>query len=569
MLERADRLGGAHRRLRRRPAAPPRRASSTASTGRRRSLRPCPTTATRTLTPSSSRRFRRRGAEGRRPRHQFQQRGQSAGARHDDRRLQSDDEEAHDLRRRCRAISQDVRAAWPDDGDDDAEDPAGSSSAARRAPTARPAPRAPGCLIVLDANGKVAGVIANDGINMPWGNMAAIDEGDSATLVRQQCRLRGRFAGRRSARRQRGDGAPHQARRSRTASRPTSSTRPSSAAASARQPNKDVFLIGPTGLALGPDDTLYVSDATGNRINAIWDATTRDHSAGVGRTVTKDGLLQRPLAMAFAPNGHLLVINAQNGQVVEIDPASGDQIKRALDRPQQGAEAAGQRRPVRHRDDARPATASISSRTRRTRSCWRNDLPVPRAGAGPRGAACSPAPAACWRARASGALARAATPDALRRRPRRASRSSARIRAASPRAQQTHSYFAAFDLLAKTRDDLVGDAAALDRGRGADDARATRLAPLGRGPLGRRRRTAARRSGLAPVAADHHLRLRRRAVHQGRRRPLRPCRQAAGGARRPAEIQRRPVEARAHRRRPLGAGLRRRPAGRFPRGART
>ena len=93
------------------------------------------------------------------------------------------------------------------------------------------------------------------------------------------------------------------------------------------QPNKDVFVVGPTGLALGPDGTLYVSDATGNRINAIWDATTRDHSAGVGRTVTKGGLLQRPLAMAWAPNGHLLVTNAQNGQVVEVDPASGEQIK--------------------------------------------------------------------------------------------------------------------------------------------------------------------------------------------------------------------------------------------------
>ena len=28
-----------------------------------------------------------------------------------------------------------------------------------------------------------------------------------------------------------------------------------------------------------------------------------------------------------APNGHLLVVNAQNGQVVEVDPVSGEQIK--------------------------------------------------------------------------------------------------------------------------------------------------------------------------------------------------------------------------------------------------
>ena len=42
--------------------------------------------------------------------------------------------------------------------------------------------------------------------------------------------------------------------------------------------------------------------------------------------MTKGGLLRRPLAMALAPNGHLLVCNAQNGQVVEFDPASDKQI---------------------------------------------------------------------------------------------------------------------------------------------------------------------------------------------------------------------------------------------------
>ncbi len=31
--------------------------------------------------------------------------------------------------------------------------------------------------------------------------------------------------------------------------------------------------------------------------------------------------------MATAPNGHLLVTNALNGQVVEVDPLSGQQIR--------------------------------------------------------------------------------------------------------------------------------------------------------------------------------------------------------------------------------------------------
>jgi hypothetical protein len=39
-----------------------------------------------------------------------------------------------------------------------------------------------GCLIVLDANGHVAGTIAGPQIDDPWGNMAVIDHGDTATL---------------------------------------------------------------------------------------------------------------------------------------------------------------------------------------------------------------------------------------------------------------------------------------------------------------------------------------------------------------------------------------------------
>jgi hypothetical protein len=92
------------------------------------------------------------------------------------------------------------------------------------------------------------------------------------------------------------------------------------------QADKDVFIIGPTGLALGKNGVLYVSDALSNRIAAIPDAATRTDSAGTGRDITKEGLLKRPLAMVMAPNGHLLVTNGLNGQVVEIDPDTGHQL---------------------------------------------------------------------------------------------------------------------------------------------------------------------------------------------------------------------------------------------------
>ena len=182
-----------------------------------------------------------------------------------------------------------------------------------------------GCLIVLDAQGAVAGVIANDAINGPWGNMAVIDNGATATLFVSNTGF--------------GVGAPEEASPvvnkatilridlSIPAGKPPAVVRQTVIADGlGEQADKDVFIIGPTGLVLADGGTLYVSDALGNRIAAIPDAATRADSAGTGRTVTKDGLLKRPLAMVTAPNAHLIVTNGLNGQAVEIDPATGTQL---------------------------------------------------------------------------------------------------------------------------------------------------------------------------------------------------------------------------------------------------
>jgi DNA-binding beta-propeller fold protein YncE len=94
----------------------------------------------------------------------------------------------------------------------------------------------------------------------------------------------------------------------------------------AQRADRDNFLLGPTGLALGTDGTLYVTDGLDNLIVAIPDALTRTTSAGTGRVVTQGGLLSWPLAMVYTPQGHLLVCNGKDGQVVEIDPLGGRQI---------------------------------------------------------------------------------------------------------------------------------------------------------------------------------------------------------------------------------------------------
>lgn len=183
-----------------------------------------------------------------------------------------------------------------------------------------------GCLIVLDSTGKVVSTIGGANINDPWGNMAVVDNGDTATLFVSNA---GFGVGR-------ADGDPPVFKQA-TVLRidleipagkpPVVKSQTVIGSGFGAQADKGVFLVGPTGLALSPDrQLLYVSDALGNRITEIDEPMTRDTSAGVGRQVTADGLLHRPLAMAMAPNGHLLVTNALNGQVVEIDPVAGQQL---------------------------------------------------------------------------------------------------------------------------------------------------------------------------------------------------------------------------------------------------
>lgn len=188
-----------------------------------------------------------------------------------------------------------------------------------------------GCLLVLDSNGQLVATWANAKINAPWGNMATIDNGTSAILF---VSMSG-FDVPGPQVRDPNTGYPVTIKKA-TVLRielsipegkvPVISSQTVIADGFGQRADKDVFLIGPTGLALGTDGTLYVSDALSNQVVAIADAVTRTTSAGTGRVVTKDLLLRRPLAMVMAPNGNLIVMNGRNGQAVEINPTTGQQI---------------------------------------------------------------------------------------------------------------------------------------------------------------------------------------------------------------------------------------------------
>jgi hypothetical protein len=182
-----------------------------------------------------------------------------------------------------------------------------------------------GCLLVVSPQGHLVGTLTGADIAAPWGNMAVIDHGATASLFVSNAGF---------------DVGPpvndapvvNRANVLRidlsipAGQPPVVSSQTVIGSGFGEQPDPGVFLIGPTGLALGHDDTLYVTDTVSNRITAISDASTRTTSAGVGRVITQDGLLQHPLAMVMAPNGHLLTTNGQNGKVVEVDPIAGKQI---------------------------------------------------------------------------------------------------------------------------------------------------------------------------------------------------------------------------------------------------
>jgi hypothetical protein len=178
-----------------------------------------------------------------------------------------------------------------------------------------------GCLIVFDSNGQFVKTLTSAMIDGPWGNMAVVDHGSEATVFVSNI-----AAGSRPSKEGGKVADVVRLDLSTASGAPTLKSEAVIASGFQQTPDKDVFVIGPTGLALDKAGTLYVSDANDNSIRAIPDALTRKTSAGTGAEITKDGMLKRPLAMAEAPNGHLLVLNGQNGQVVEIDPRTKEQV---------------------------------------------------------------------------------------------------------------------------------------------------------------------------------------------------------------------------------------------------
>jgi hypothetical protein len=177
-----------------------------------------------------------------------------------------------------------------------------------------------GCLIVLDSTGHVVETFMGNGINGPW-DMTALDSGDHALLFVTNV-LNGDVA----------VGPPHVVNQGTVlrlelnvpksgAGSPTltSTTEIGSGFAETADPN--ALVIGPTGVGLAHDGTLYVADAVNSRVAAIADAVARTTSLGAGGTdVSVGGAINVPLGLLIASNGDIVVANGGDGNLVEVTP---------------------------------------------------------------------------------------------------------------------------------------------------------------------------------------------------------------------------------------------------------
>lgn len=201
-----------------------------------------------------------------------------------------------------------------------------------------------GCLLVLNNMGKVvetfSGTRFGVRINGPW-DMTALDLGDFAELFVTNV-LNGTVAANGSVvtkgtvvrivlsvpEQEAGDddrGMPRERLRTIIGSGFQERTDPAA------------LVIGPTGLGLAPDGTLYVADTLPNRIAAIPNAVFRFSSAGTGRTVSVGAGLNQPLGVAIAPNGNILSVNAGDGNIVETTPGGSQLTVMTIDTSGAGA----------------------------------------------------------------------------------------------------------------------------------------------------------------------------------------------------------------------------------------
>jgi len=185
-----------------------------------------------------------------------------------------------------------------------------------------------GCLLVLDSNGTVRKIFRGHGIRGPW-DATAVSRGNLAALfvtnvLNGTAAAKGAVVYRGTVLRLGlwfGPGQP-----------PVIKSVTKIGSGFAEASNQTAFVLGPTGVGLGPNGALYVADTDTSQVTWIPDALFRTTSAGLGSQLTSGGWLNMPLGLAVAPNGDVLTVNGGNGRIVETSPTGTQLASRFLDR---------------------------------------------------------------------------------------------------------------------------------------------------------------------------------------------------------------------------------------------
>jgi plastocyanin len=179
-----------------------------------------------------------------------------------------------------------------------------------------------GCLIVLDSEGKAVETIASKNIQGPWDSTAK-SEGSKTTLFVSNALNGGAAKGIHTI-----DNSTVLRIELESSEGQTPKVLSETVIANGIPwiDSAEALVLGPTGLALASNGTLYVASTEDSKILAISEAMTRTTPAAKGGTVlTEGGHLKEPLGMVLAPNGNIITSNGGDGNMVETTPA-GQQV---------------------------------------------------------------------------------------------------------------------------------------------------------------------------------------------------------------------------------------------------
>jgi plastocyanin len=186
-----------------------------------------------------------------------------------------------------------------------------------------------GCMIVLDSEGKVIKTITSKNIQGPWDSTAK-SEGSKTTLFISNALNGGAAKGLHTI-----DNSTVLRIELESGAGQTPKVLSETVIAKGIPwvNSAEALVLGPTGLALSSNGTLYVASTQDNKILAISEAMTRTTAAEKGGTVlTEGGHLKEPLGMVLAPNGDIITTNGGDGNMVETTPAGKQTTMQTADK---------------------------------------------------------------------------------------------------------------------------------------------------------------------------------------------------------------------------------------------